>query len=423
MNQIQKHNLHNIKRSFEKRTGTRLLPYLHSDSSDESDRNVSKRHMRLVITVVSVLLCVIALAVSFPHLRNGFHTKDSKGALPSISVSQPPSDDTVLESVPETTPPENQITENRNLQIARQSDGAKIIKTVSVTDELSINIDAVVNTANVERVSMYRCVPLQITDEQRTAVFEAYFGERADEVFHYTYGNADSWHLETENELYRFGYSRQLSPVDQQICFLHNTYSGHNPLDMLSSLDEVEFPLSNAFEKCERILNALVPGVTYEPYTLKPFGCIEPEDGNWYWIHYRRIVDGMPLVTGIDKRFFVSEQEIVMMHWTLYDLEDLSLTQNIISVDDALQILEENPSKLDTNVLNSDMPENGLNVTEITLEYIALHGANGVVNMVVPAWRFLLGENEEQRGMYKGTVIAVNALTGEIITTWRGRNL
>lgn len=423
MHRIQKYNLYNIKRSFEKMTGTHLLPCLNGDSSDEADRNVSKKHMRPVITAVSVFLCIVALAISFPHLRNAFRTKNSKGTPPSISVSQTPSDNTVLESALETTPPENQIIEDRNLQIVRQSDGAKIIKTVSVTDELSINIDAVVNTANVERVSMYRCVPLQITDEQRTAVFEAYFGERADEVFHYTYGNADSWHLETENELYRFGYSRQLSPVDQQICFLHNTYSGHNPLDMLSSLDEVAFPLPNAFEKCERILNALVPGITYEPYTIKPFGFREPEDGNWYWIHYRRIVDGMPLVTGIDKRFFVSEQEIVMMHWTLYDLEDLLLTQNIISVDDALQILEENPSKLDTNVLNSDMPENGLNVTEITLEYIALNGANGVVNMVVPAWRFLLGENEEQRGMYKGTVVAVNAVTGEIITTWRGRNL
>lgn len=423
MNQIQKHNLHNIKRSFEKMTGTRLLPCLNGDSSDEAYRNAGKKHMCPIITTVLVLLCIVALAISFAHLRNAFRTKNSKGVLPSISLSQPPSDDTVSESVPETTPPENQAVEDRNLQIARQSDGAKIIKTVSVTDELSINIDAVVNTANVERVSMYRCLPLRITDEQRTAVFEAYFGERADEVFHYTYGNADSWHLETENELYRFGYSRQLSPVDQQICFLHNTYSGHNPLDMLSSLDEVDFPLSNAFEKCEHILNALVPGITYEPYTIKPFGFREPEDGNWYWIHYRRIVDGMPLVTGIDKRFFVSEQEIVMMHWTLYDLEDLSLTQNIISVDDALQILEENPSKLDTNVLNSDMPENGLNVSEITLEYIALNGANGVVNMIVPAWRFLLGENEEQRGMYKGTVVAVNAVTGEIITTWRGRNL
>jgi len=343
MHRIQKYNLYNIKRSFEKMTGTRLIPCVNGDSSDEADRNLSKKHLRPVITAVSVFLCVVALAISFPYLRSAFRTQNSKGALPSISLSQPPSDDTVLESVPETTPPENQAVEDRNLQIARQSNGAKIIKTVSVTDELSINIDAVVNTANVERVSMYRCLPLRITDEQRTAVFEAYFGDRADEVFHYTYGNADSWHLETENELYRFGYSRQLSPVDQQICFLHNTYSGHNPLDMLSSLDEVEFPLTNAFEKCERILNALVPGITYEPYTIKPFGCKEPEDGNWYWIHYRRIVDGMPLVTGIDKRFFVSEQEIVMMHWTLYDLEDISLTQNIISVDDALQILEENP--------------------------------------------------------------------------------
>ena len=56
----------------------------------------------------------------------------------------------------------------------------------------------------------------------------------------------------------------------------------------------------------------------------------------------------------------------------------------------------------------------------IVLPAILIQAYNGNGYVISPIWRFVVGETDEQRQMYRDVLIAVNALTGEIIIETRG---
>lgn len=140
--------------------------------------------------------------------------------------------------------------------------------------------------------STYKYLPKWISDELRVAVFEAYFQERANEVYRYTYGNATyHWDLKNESEWYTYGYSRQLSPVDQPNLFLRNCYTSYDASDMLPSLSNVEFSLASAVKACAPVVEVLAEGSTYEPYIIRPYSLLEDDlpSGSYYYIVFRRM--------------------------------------------------------------------------------------------------------------------------------------
>ena len=69
MSKMEPHNLHNIKRNFEKKTGTRLLPY-----ADNMDHSEPRRNSHPKMAVVSVLLCAVILVsgllIAFLYLHS-----------------------------------------------------------------------------------------------------------------------------------------------------------------------------------------------------------------------------------------------------------------------------------------------------------------------------------------------------------------
>ena len=139
-----------------------------------------------------------------------------------------------------------------------------------------------------------------------------------------------------------------------------------------------------------------------------------------YWIVYRRELDGVPVIANWDLKFFVTQNEVVKMVGTLYEVQELSLEQQIISMDDALASLEKHASLIDYDFLEiSYFFEETIPVSKITFEYLVLPGSDGRY-IVTPIWRFQLGETENQRNILRDKVIAVNALTGELIAQYRG---
>lgn len=431
MNQIQKHNLHNIKRSFEKRTGTRLLTTedTYAEEVDRSSNQKSKQHPFKI--VVPIILCVIVLAgcllISLPQLHSLFDPNDSTGSNPSLSESQVPSGSENEEEVDGTKPTESLGIDDYNMQIVRESNGMTVsadiyIEEMYVNQDLTLDIDAEVNTENVERVSMYAYYPLEMTDELRLEFFDAYFQDRADEVFRYTYGNATyHWMLKTEDEEYHYSYGLQQLPVTQSNYSVYDRYMVYKTLYVFPPLNSVGFSLDSALDKCAPLLDVFAKDTVYRPYVIRPCGIAVGNNesaGYGYWITYRRIVDGMPVAASLDMRFCVSKEKVFYMCWTIYDIEEIPLTQKIIGVDEALRSLQDNTELISRHSLGL-LPMDVLPIREVTLEYIVLRGddCNGTVT---PVWRFLVGENDEQKDMFRDRIIAVNALTGEpIIEAYR----
>ena len=428
MNQIQKHNLHNIRRSFEKKTGTRLLTAseVYAEEINRSTHPKAKQHSFKM--VVPIILCVIVLSgcllAALLKVRNTSEPSESPGSKPSLSESQVPSGSENEEQLEDTKPTDSLNIDDYNMQIVRESNGKEITQTLVVDENHTLQIDAFVNTSNVQRISNYAYIPAEITEEQRTALFEAYFGERVDEVYHYTYGNANSWKLKNEVDDYMFGYGREYGLIDAPLFTLRNAniQTSAFPRNMHSQLSDTSISLDDTYVKCNFILPSLVGNKLYKPDWIRPFPLPEATDGKgFYWITYRRNIDGMPITADVDLRFFVSENEVIRIAGVLFEIEEFPFNQKIISAEDAFELLKANAESI--NVHNLDVItrayfSNTIPISEISLEYKVMRNESEYV--ISPIWRFVVGETDEQRLMYRDIIIAVNAVTGEIIIETRG---
>lgn len=421
MSKMEPHNLHNIKRNFEKKTGTRLLPY-----ADNMDHSEPRRNSHPKMAVVSVLLCVVILVsgllIAFPYLRSAWGESNSTDSISSLSESQVPSGSEENENTEESKPTEILSIEEYNLQLVHQCNESVVSESFMATDKLKFEINASVSTGNVDRVSLYEYIPMTISDAQRSNLLKAYFQERIDEVYHHTVGNSNSWLLFNDTEYYHFGYNRSPQYIDESGFFLINQKVGLVDLTdgMRESLDDVGFPLSDAYSQCNVLIEAVVGNTEYMPSIIRPISTARPTVKGAYWIVYRRELDGVPVIANWDLKFFVTQNEVVKMVGTLYEVQELSLEQQIISMDDALASLEKHASLIDYDFLEiSYFFEETIPVSKITFEYLVLPGSDGRY-IVTPIWRFQLGETEDQRNILRDKVIAVNALTGELIAQYRG---
>lgn len=421
MSKMEPHNLHNIKRNFEKKTGTRLLPY-----ADNTDSNEPRRNSHPKMAVVSVLLCAVILVsgllIAFLYLHSALGESNSVGSIPSLSESQVPSGSEENENAEETKPTEILSIEEYNLQLVHQCDESVISESFMATDKLKFEINASVSTGNVDRVSLYEYIPMTISDAQRSNLLKAYFQERIDEVYHHTVGNSNSWLLFNDTEYYHFGYNRSPQYIDESGFFLSNHKVGLVSVrdGMRDSLDDVGFPLSDAYSQCNVLIEAVVGNTKYMPSIIRPISTARPTVKGAYWIVYRRELDGIPLIANWDLKFFVTQNEVVKMVGTLYEVQELLLVQKIIPMEDALVSLKNHASLIDYDFLEiSRFFEETIPVSKITFEYLVLPGSDGRY-IVTPIWRFQLGETEEQRNIHRDKVIAVNALTGELIAQYRG---
>lgn len=312
--------------------------------------------------------------------------------------------------------------QNYNIQRIRQSDGSSFYKSFAIDDTYSINIQAVVNTKSVERVSTYKYIPTRISDGIRTALFDAYFHERANEMRHHTVGNSDCWVLRNETEHYHFNYGRATGSVYED-CFVLRNCNIVIGMDVVESIQHSGISLSNSYDNCLRLIPSLVQSADYRPDFVHPYTLKDDDDSFCLWITYRRVVDGIPVTSNNDLRFIVTDNEVFFILGSLYTIEEIPITEQIISVDSAIASLEKNASLISTSALSVDgICSNTIPISEITFEYIVERGAD-FDYIITPIWRFQIGTTEEERLMYRDRIIAVNALTGDIISERRGTQM
>lgn len=139
------------------------------------------------------------------------------------------------------------------------------------------------------------------------------------------------------------------------------------------------------------------------------------------WIIYHRVIDGMPITAYNDLKFLVLDDGVTYLHGALYDIAPVELDEKIISIEDAMKSLENNAPRINdpNNFMGFNyLFDNVIPISEITLEYIVVADDSNNY-MIIPAWRFLLGDDAESRLIARDRIIAVNAITGELIATRR----
>lgn len=366
--------------------------------------------MRLTTCLALILLVFLLCSCAKPpeYSKSG----DIAIAIPDATESsiQP----TITPTLPELS------TSEYNIQCVSNSHGSFISKSITIDSTYSIEINGYVNCANVERISAYRYIPTDITEDERISLFNAYFKGQANELYQNTLGYSAGWILEEDGiKKYTFNYGRGSGTIDENLFVLRNT-TLEKDLYMLNSIEATGLSLSDAYEKCEEIIPSLVQDTEYAPDLVQPFNMKEGLDGTCLLILYRRLLDGIPVTANYDLRFIVTNNEIFKLTGTLYDTVEIPLSQYVLSAEDAVESLAKYSSLISTSSLNiEEIGLTSIPISEITFEYIVRKGYDFTYE-ITPVWRFQIGYTEQDRIMYRDRIIAIDAITGEIISERRG---
>ena len=318
----------------------------------------------------------------------------------------------------------SQTADEYNIQLVHSADGQQITDLLAVDANYTLDINAVVNVSSVERVGMYEYIKHPITDEQREGLLAAYFGDRIDEVQHNTYANRNDWGIENETEFRRFAYSLSYGEMVEETFFIidHQIRVEHFDSQMLDSVEAagMNISLDEAYDMCEILLHGATNDL-FIPDNVRPFKQHPDTDQGMLWIIYHRVIDGMPITAYNDLKFLVLNDGVTYLHGALYDIAPVELDEKIISIEDAMKSLENNAPRINdpNNFMGFNyLFDNVIPISEITLEYIVVADDSNNY-MIIPAWRFLLGDDAESRLIARDRIIAVNAITGELIATRR----
>lgn len=309
-----------------------------------------------------------------------------------------------------------------NMELVRSVNGTITDETITTADGKQIFLNAQVNTESVETVQQYQYEVLPITDELRKTLFNSFFGERASEAV-YDQRN-DVWELhnsEAIGDYYLYEHTMAMageSVPGEEIFTLQYRDVNLYPFgdNLLSSSGEcgVSTPLEDVISLCSTITDAIAPQSNYTADTVLPYG----NQGRhpYYKIFFRRTVDGMPITGYNDLSFWVDSNGIQTISGALYKLTAQPISSDLLTLEDAVSTLQENAALIDF------YGEDTLTVGAISLEYIVTLTETQEA-VVVPAWRFQIGSDDDDALMINRVrVLAVNAVTGELIQGERGMN-
>lgn len=162
---------------------------------------------------------------------------------------------------------------------------------------------------------------------------------------------------------------------------------------------------------CSTITDAIAPQNSYTADTVLPYGSQGRRP--YYKIFFRRTADGMPITGYNDLSFWVDSNGIQTISGALYELTAQPISSELLTLEDAVSTLQENAALIDF------YGEDTLTVGAISLEYIVTLTETQEA-VIVPAWRFQIGSDDDTLTINRTRVLAVNAVTGELIQGERG---
>lgn len=378
--------------------------------------NMNRKYM-IIIVIISCFLvsCAQKSNVGEP---NGVRAATSEHE--DTEEVQQQNTNEIITNIPESISA-NSVTQ-RNLDIFANYEGTKIERVIDVLNKESLFIDAVIDVDGINRVSQYEYLTKDITEEVRANLFQSVFLDAADEA-EYDELN-DVWTLDIDPDirnyfLYQVSYSNGGTTVSgEQIIILENRYYDLYPFEdnRLSAVSDskVDVSIDAAIGICKRTVNAITNADNYVADCVQGYG----NNGRrpYYKIVFRYTLDGMPVSGYNDLTFLFDNNGIEMVKGSLFSVKEIGLTKNILSPDEAVERLQEQADFL----IFED--ESQIMVSKVTLEYIVINSPEGKM-LITPVWRFWLGNDEDERNFLCHKILAIDALTGELIWDERGHTM
>lgn len=378
--------------------------------------NIHRKYM-IIIVIIS---CFLVSCAQKPNVgeRNGVRAATSEHE--DTEEVQQQNTNEIITNIPESISA-NSVTQ-RNLDIFANYEGTKIERVIDVLNKESLFIDAVIDVDGINRVSQYEYLTKDITEEVRANLFQSVFLDAADEA-EYDELN-DVWTLDIDPDirnyfLYQVSYSNGGTTVSgEQIIILENRYYDLYPFEdnRLSTVSDskVDVSIDAAIGICKRTVNAITNADNYVADCVQGYG----NNGRrpYYKIVFRYTLDGMPVLGYNDLTFLFDNNGIEMVKGSLFSVKEIGLTKNILSPDEAVERLQEQADFL----IFED--ESQIMVSKVTLEYIVINSPEGKM-LITPVWRFWLGNDEDERNFLCHKILAIDALTGELIWDERGHTM
>ena len=376
-------------------------------------------HRKYMIIIV-IISCFLVSCAQKPNVgeRNGVRAATSEHE--DTEEVQQQNTNEIITNIPESISA-NSVTQ-RNLDIFANYEGTKIERVIDVLNKESLFIDAVIDVDGINRVSQYEYLTKDITEEVRANLFQSVFLDAADEA-EYDELN-DVWTLDIDPDirnyfLYQVSYSNGGTTVSgEQIIILENRYYDLYPFEdnRLSTVSDskVDVSIDAAIGICKRTVNAITNADNYVADCVQGYG----NNGRrpYYKIVFRYTLDGMPVLGYNDLTFLFDNNGIEMVKGSLFSVKEIGLTKNILSPDEAVERLQEQADFL----IFED--ESQIMVSKVTLEYIVINSPEGKM-LITPVWRFWLGNDEDERNFLCHKILAIDALTGELIWDERGHTM
>lgn len=370
---------------------------------------------RQVIALALALLQIVALAAcaEIPDSidRDGIvvagtnHDEDKVNdpAIPSENTSAPASK----------TPAEESIA------IISDSNGQHIKMDMDTPAGNKLCIDAVVEADGITQISKYNYVLVPISEELRESLFAARFGNRASE-FEYDELN-HVWTLSNSSSVADYYLYNTYNPMAGETVPGEESFSleyrkvdlypfEDNLLESVSS-SAVTLPLDEVISLCNQLVGAITNQEDYTVDYVHAYGTNGRRP--YYKLVYKRVLDGMPVTGYNDLIFLVDSDGIEKVYGSIFDVEKVELQEPIISVEAAAAVLSGNIAQVSFG--DNEM----LSIGKITLEYLVSQNMMGEAS-IIPVWRFWNGDTEDQMNLNRGKIIAVDAVTGELIQGERG---
>ena len=297
--------------------------------------------------------------------------------------------------------------------------GTKIEQSIEAAGGTLLLINAPVNVKGITGISQYEYILTDITEGIRADLFQAVFPEKAKQAV-YDERN-DVWTLDIDPAirnyfLYQISYSNGGTTIPgEQIIVLENRYYDLNPfednrLDSIS-LSKISASPDEAESVCRRVVDSVTDTGDYTLDFIHAYG----KGGKRPYLRlvFKRRLDGMPVTAYNDLAFLFDDNGIERVSGSLFSVKETGLEVGLLSPEEAVEKLREQAAFLDF------AGESQVPVTEIALEYVTVMSPDGKI-LVTPVWRFLLGEDEDERNFLRRKLLGIDAVTGELLWEERG---
>ena len=349
----------------------------------------------------------------------------TQNAQPSETTTEATEAETTTPTI--TTPTESDNLELQNNAVIAAADGTHIVQSISMANGWKIDVDAVVDMSGIEKVDAYEYRLVEFTDERRVQLFDHFFGDLASTAEHDTYGFNDHWEIRFSDQIgdyfqFHVNYDFSGDSIPREKVFIlsyHDVNLYPFEDNLLDSVDDVNIAISldEAIVACDRFAGVISDEQKYTVGYIRPFG--NSGRRQYYWIVYKQEIDGMPVTSYQDLKFYVDGNGIQEAGGALYTAGDSIMKNPIISLDEAISILNGSTAVLDlTNLTLENFYTDTIPVSSITLEYMVVKDMYGEPS-IVPVWRFLIGSDSDEQSILGDRYIAVNALNGDLIVCRR----